>query len=128
MMKLLFPCSIVVALLLGSCGGKHENTAKITEANNLMTSGDFEKGIAVLDGLGKEAPADTAVLHARVAGYMKYATFLMYESPLPPKQKYSTALKMYRSAVKLDPTNKVAKENIATIEGIYQQMGRPIPD
>lgn len=127
-MKLLFPCSIVLALLLTGCGGKNENVAKIGEANKTIAAGDFDKGIALLDALGKDAPADTTVLRARIDAYMNYATFLMYESPLPPKQKYSTALKMYRFAVKLDPTNKVAKENIATIEGIYQQMGRPIPD
>jgi hypothetical protein len=127
-MKLFLPCLLALALLLSSCGGKNANVAKIGEANKSIAAGDFEKGIALLEVLGKEAPADTAVIHARVEGYMKYATFLMYESPLAPKQKYSTALKMYRSAVKLDPTNDVAKKNIAVIEGIYRQLGRPIPD
>ena len=127
-MKWMFTCALAVVLLIVGCGKNGADAAKIAEANKTIAAGEFEKGIAQLDALGKEAPADTSVTHARADSYMKYATFLMYESPLPPKQKYSTALKMYRAAVKLDPANDVAKKNIAIIEGIYQQMGRPIPD
>lgn len=51
----------------------------------------------------------------------------MYEESLPPFQKYPAALRQFRSALKFDPENKKAKQNIATIEGIYKSMGRPIP-
>lgn len=51
----------------------------------------------------------------------------MYEESLPPFQKYPAALRQFRAALKYDPDNKKAKQNIATIEGIYKSMGRPIP-
>ena len=45
----------------------------------------------------------------------------------PPRVKYPGALKAYREVLKYDKTNAKAKQNIATIEGIYKSMGRPIP-
>ena len=51
----------------------------------------------------------------------------MYESSLPPKEKYPAALKQYRFVATIDPSNAEAKQNISLVEGIYSQMGRPIP-
>jgi len=51
----------------------------------------------------------------------------MNDAATPPRVKYPVALRTYRSALKLDKDNVKAKQNIATIEGIYKSMGRPIP-
>jgi hypothetical protein len=126
-MKLFLPIVLVAALVFGGCSGKNSDAAKIADAGKAIDAGEFEKGVALLDALGKDNPGDPAVKKARVDGYMKYANHLMFASNLPPKQKYSTALKMYRNVVALDPTNEEAKKNAGMIEGIYTQMGRPIP-
>jgi len=44
------------------------------------------------------------------------------------KIKYRQALKYYREALKTDPANAEAQSNINLIEGIYKDMGRPIPE
>ena len=66
----------------------------------------------------KKALADT--------WYAKAESF-MYNDSLPPRVKYPTALKSYREVLKYDKDNKKAQQNVATIEGIYKSMGRPVP-
>ena len=51
----------------------------------------------------------------------------MYNEELPPRMKYPSALKAYRQVLTVDKANKKAQTNIATIEGIYKSMGRPVP-
>ena len=51
----------------------------------------------------------------------------MYNDALPPRMKYPQALRSYRTVLQYDKTNKKAQEGIATIEGIYKSMGRPVP-
>ncbi len=122
--------SMVIALLLVAvvgCGGKKADPTQIQKANEAVAKGDFENGVAVLDSLAKESPNDDALKQARANAHMKYGDYLMYDSPLPPHQKYPGALKQYRIVASLDPSNQQAKQNITMIESIYQQMGRPIP-
>ena len=58
---------------------------------------------------------------------MAKADAFMNDDSAPPRIRYTTALRAYRETLKYDPANKKAQENIATIEGIYKQMGRPVP-
>jgi tetratricopeptide (TPR) repeat protein len=122
--------AMIIALLLITivgCGGKKADPAQIQKANEAVAKGDFENGITVLDSLAKESPNDDALKQARADAHMKYGDYLMYDSPLPPHQKYPGALKQYRIVALLDPSNQQAKQNITMIESIYNQMGRPIP-
>ncbi len=50
------------------------------------------------------------------------------DSGLPPNQMYPRALGLFRDVLKVDPENVPAQEWIATIEGIYESMGRPVPE
>ncbi len=115
-----------LATLIG-CSEKKADPAQIQKANDAIAQGNFEGGVATLDSLAKESPNDDALKRARADAHMKYANYLMYDSPLPPHQKYPGALKQYRVVVSLDPANQEAKQDINMIESIYQQMGRPIP-
>ena len=65
---------------------------------------------------------------AYVITTVRLGTATMYADSLDNKVKYRKALEFYREALKLDPTNKEAKNNKDMIEGIYKQMGRPIPN
>ena len=120
--------AMLLLLFAAGCGEKKADPAKIDEAAKLIANKDFEKGIALIDDLGKASPSDEVVKKEQVDAHMKYANFLMYESLLPPKEKYPSALRQYRFVATIDPTNSEAKENINLIEGIYSQMGRPIPE
>ncbi len=53
---------------------------------------------------------------------------LMNDPNLPASVKYRAALTEFRSALKAVPDQKEAKSHIDLIEGIYQSMGRPVPD
>ena len=127
MIKKLLVYSILSLLFAAGCGEKKADPTKIDEATKLVANKDFEKGIAMIDDLGKSSPSDELVKNAQVDAHMKYANFLMYESVLPPKEKYPSALRQYRLVAAIDPANAEAKQNINLIEGIYNQMGRPIP-
>ena len=121
---------IVAALfsfLLPGCGEKKADPAKIDEASKLIAAKDFDKGIPMIDGLAKDSPSDPTVKKAQIDAHMQYANYFMYESTLPPKEKYPSALRQYRMVATLDPSNTEAQQNINLIEGIYNQMGRPVP-
>ncbi len=58
---------------------------------------------------------------------MLAANYLMFESELPPREKYKPALYRYRRVLEIDPGNKEALANKNQIEEIYKSMGKPIP-
>lgn len=126
MRKTLIPALLFAGLIAAGCGGKAD-PAKITEGTQLIEKGDYEKGLAILDQLGKETPGDDAVKVARINGHLKYGKYLEYESSLPPREKYPSALRQYRVVLSLDANNTDAKNEASLIESIYNQMGRPIP-
>ena len=127
MIKKLLAFSLLSLLFAAGCGEKKADPAKIDEATKLIAAKDFEKGIAMIDEMGKSSPSDQLVKKAQIDAHLKYANYFMYESTLPPKEKYPSALREYRFVATIDPTNDDAKQNINLIEGIYNQMGRPIP-
>lgn len=44
------------------------------------------------------------------------------------RESFRTSLKHYRRVLELDPSNAAAKEGKELIEGMYQQIGLPIPE
>lgn len=64
---------------------------------------------------------------AYVSATVKYGTACMNSDALDRKVKYKKALQLYREALKVDPSNKEAKENAKMIEDVYRSMGRPVP-
>ena len=127
MIRKLLACTFFLLLFVAGCGEKKADPARIDQATKLIADKDFEKGIAMIDDLGNSSPSDEIVKRARIDAHLKYATYLMYESTLPPKEKYPSALRQYRLVATIDPANDEAKQNINLIESIYNQMGRPIP-
>ncbi len=100
--------------------------AVVTQATQLVTAKKFDEAIALLDKSYKAKPTPE-LSKALASASMAKADDAMYGNSLPPREKYPTALRTYRQVLKYDKANKKAQENIATIEGIYKQMGRPIP-
>ena len=88
-------------------------------AQQLTPTPELDARIAKLEK-GKDKKALAAAYADR--GYAH-----MTDSAASPRVMYRAALKDFRKALKVDPTNQKAKANSALIESIYRQMGRPIP-
>lgn len=72
-------------------------------------------------------PKDEKFREAYVSATNALAFQWMSMDSVPAREKYRKALKLYRETLKVDPSNAEATKWIQTIEGIYKQMGRPIP-
>lgn len=68
-----------------------------------------------------------AAKQALVAATDRYALSSMYATSLDRKVKYRQALRLYREALKIDPTNREAKNNSDLIISIYRSMHLPVP-
>ena len=75
-----------------------------------------------------EKSQSTANTKYFVEDTVRYATAVMTSPHIPAKEKYPKALNLYREAQKADPENAEAKENITLIEGIYESLGRSVPE
>ncbi len=117
MMMLMIPASALVAL----------GADAVADAKKKSKEGKHEEAIAALEGELKKAPKNAAVKPALAEAHLAYGESLMFNKELPPFRKYPGALKQFRKAVEYDAKNAKAKEHIATIEGIYKSMGRPVP-
>lgn len=100
---------------------------KVADAQAKVKAGKFEEALAVLDPLYKANAKDAEVNRALAEAHLKYGDSFMFNGSLPPRMKYGPALKQYREVLRYDAKNKDAREKIETIESIYKQMGKPIP-
>jgi hypothetical protein len=80
--------------------------------------------IAQLEKAGSGSAADKKEL---AEAYAKRGQAHLSDDAAAPRVKYPAALRDFRHALALDPTNKTAKESANTIEQIYRSMGRPVP-
>lgn len=102
----------------------------IADAKAQVKAGKHDEAVTALETAlkGKPAPADATKLKAALAEtHLAQGDFNMYNEQMPPFRKYPAALRAYRKVLTYDANNAKAKQNIATIEGIYKQMGRPVP-
>lgn len=100
--------------------------AVVDEAKRLVAEKKYDEAISQLETALKGKPQPD-VKKALVDAHLAKGDSFMYNDAVPPRVKYPAALKAYREVLKLEPDNKKAKDNIATIEGIYKSMGRPVP-
>lgn len=99
----------------------------VKDAKAKVDAKQFDAAIAMLEPAYKANPKDAAVAGELADAHLKYGDSFMYNEQLPPRAKYAPALKQYREVLVYDKNNKDAQEKIKLIEGIYKQMGRPIP-
>jgi tetratricopeptide (TPR) repeat protein len=99
----------------------------VTQAQTLLKTQKYTEAIAILEKAHTAAPKSAEITKALADANLAAADSYMGNAALPPMQKYPAALRAYRKVLELDKTNQKAKSNIATIEAIYKQMGRPIP-
>ncbi len=99
----------------------------VEDAKKKIKDGKFDDAIVALDKEHAAKPKAADVTQALADAHVSYGDFYMNNAGMRPMVKYPSALKEYRKALEFDKNNKAAKENIATIEGIYKSMGRPVP-
>ena len=99
----------------------------VAESKKLVAAKKYDEAIAALEKAQKAHPKAADVQKAFADTYLAQADSYMADESLPPRQKYPNALRAYRKVLIYDKTNKHAQEQIASIEGIYKSMGRPIP-
>ncbi|MBS1716226.1 MAG: hypothetical protein JSS72_00665 [Armatimonadetes bacterium] len=132
--------AIVLALALGvaslaAAQGPYANTkdysaAKGEAANPAQAKKDLAAATAEKQAAWKKYqknPKAPGAAKTYAAAVTKLATTTMLSPVLDRKVKYRDALRLYREALKYDPTNKDAMGNKNMIESIYRSMGRPIP-
>jgi hypothetical protein len=99
----------------------------VTDAKKKIAAKQYDAAITQLDTAYKANPKSAELKAALVDALMAKADNAMTDPAMPPREKYPTALRTYRQVLTVDKDNQKAKENVAMIEGIYKQMGRPIP-
>lgn len=98
----------------------------VESAHKKIAEKKYDEAITELETSYKAKPKPE-VKKALAEANLAKADAFMNDDAAPPRIRYTTALRSYRETLKYDPQNKKAQENIATIEGMYKQMGRPIP-
>lgn len=72
----------------------------------------------------QKAPKNAQLKKRYVDVTVKLGMKTMYSESLPPRQKYPGALKYFNEALKVDPTNKDAREQRDMILAVYKSMGK----
>lgn len=92
-----------------------------------LTVAQAKTNLKTAEAQYKKAPKDAARKRAYAEALAQLGRSTMLDQSIPPRTRYPEALRLDRRALALDPKNKVALEDKKTIEGVYKQMGRPIP-
>ena len=91
----------------------------------LVDTKELDARIKAAAGKAKAPNASAADKKAAADAYLARGN--VYWSGGEPKL-YKYALADFKQVLKYDPANAEAKEKIDTIVGIYQSMGRPVPE
>jgi len=100
--------------------------ATVDSARKKIAEKKYDEAISELESAYKAKPSPD-VKKALGDAYLAKGDAFMNDQNVPPRVKYPTALRAYREVLKYDKDNAKAKQNVATIEGIYKSMGRPVP-
>ncbi len=116
---------LALPLLAVSCSDPEPQTLEAKVAD-LMDQNEYEAALEMLAG----ADDDPARIEAlRIQVHLAYANYLTHEADhLAMGARMATALRHFRRVAELDPGNSQAQTHIELIEGIYEQMGRDIPE
>jgi hypothetical protein len=88
----------------------------------------LDKAFADAQAKLKKSPKDAKVKKTYVEAAYKYGhTVMTSQGKLPSRVMYRAALALFRKALAVNPEHKPSLDDKKLIEGIYQQMGMPIP-
>ena len=92
-----------------------------------MSVADAKAKVKTTEAAYKKKMTDPAAKKAYASALADLGHSTMLDQSIPPKKRYPDALKLYKQALVLDPTNKTALDDKKQIEDVYKSMGRPIP-
>ena len=118
---------IGVALLLSLATALIAAEPAVQQARKQISEKKYDDAIAGLESAHKKNPKSAEVTKTLAEAWLAKGDALMSDAAMPPRMKYPGALKAYRQVLTYEKDNKKAQSNIAMIEGIYKQMGRPVP-
>lgn len=124
MNRILF--SVFVVISLSACNAQEKKSAlpPLDEVTKSAIAQD-SKAKELYEKIEQASSSGDKV--SLIAAYLNFGNYMMFESSVPPRQKYRPALKAYNAVLALQPDNPEAAKNKKTIEDIYAQMGLPIP-
>jgi len=130
-----FLTAFVFLFLIASCSEQDSQTHKAQTAEPqtleaqvaaLLQQNEHESALELLADAGEDHPG---IVELRVQAHLAYANYLTHEADhLAMGARMATALRHYRRVAELEPGNSQALTHIELIEGIYEQMGRDIPE
>jgi hypothetical protein len=130
--------TIILAISAWSCSGQESDTRTEPATMEgrvalLLDQNEFEDALELLAEAGTQKEVDvtddeTGLDELRVRVHLAYANYLTHEADhLAMGARMGDALRHFRRVLELDPGNTQAQSHIELIEGIYEQMGRDIP-
>lgn len=123
---LLLAATLGVAPAAGVLAAAKKAAAPAAKA---AASGKYDEAkLKELEAKLAKNPKDAKLKQEVAEASYQVGHYIEYDKPgLAPREKYGPALKLYRRALALNPGHAKAKFEKDQIEGIYKQMGRPIP-
>ena len=113
--------------LLGIAFAQEKVTTQKLDQQELKQLAQLEKKQQAAKKKWLAKKSDKGLKKSYVSLTLKLAHDTMVSPPLPPKEKYPKALRLYREVLKVEPNNEDAAKNKKMIEDIYRSMNRPIP-
>ena len=118
---------LFLPLAILSCSEPQPESLEAAVARHLDNN-EYESALELLRISDSEADP-SGVKTLRVQVHLAYAHYLTHGADhLAMASRMADALRHYRRVIQLDPGNSQALTHIELIEGIYEQMGRDIPD
>jgi hypothetical protein len=124
-MRMVF-IALVVLALSGVADGQMGTSSAASQAEDAKVLAKAQREYDSAKALFHRHPTP-GNRHLCVVATDRYALTAISDGSLGPKIKYRQALRLYREALKLEPTNVEAKNNSDYIISIYKSMHRPVP-
>ncbi len=124
------PAGVAVPAASPTAGGARSYAADGAAAGGAAATEaktEDEKKVDALEAKLAKSPGDAKLEQQVAEAHYKAGYARMTDPDLPPMQKYRPALRHFRRTLELDPKHAKAAEAKQTIEDIYRQMDRPVP-
>lgn len=117
----------ILGLALGAASVSAQSSAVKPSAKSLQALKEAQKKQAAAKSAFLRNTRDAKAKKAYILATNSLAKTTMDSPALTSKEKYPSALRLYREVLKADPKNSEATGWIKQIEAIYRSLGKPIP-
>ncbi len=115
----------LLPVLLSACSEREPQNLEGAVAQHLEAN-EYEEA---LDLLRNSEVEDADIRELKIEAHLAYGYYLTHEADhLEMGDRMANALRHFRRVLELDAGNSQALTHVELIEGIYEQMGRDIPE